>query len=99
MFRQTATLATVGFFGIGVFGVAYAVCALLESDALGESIATLGYPFLVSTGVGVAGGILGGNPRGAARIIAHIQLLFFLSSLIGVAAVLFRIDRGVRRRG
>jgi len=99
IFRKTTAIAALGFFGIGVFGVAYAVCALISDDALGRHVTRLGYPFLVSTGLGVAGGILGDNPTGAARIIAHVQLLLFLSGLIGVVAMLLRIDRGVRARG
>jgi hypothetical protein len=94
--RRTATTASLGFFGIGAFGVAYAIRAL-QGDDLGV-VDTLGYPFLVSAGVGIAGGILGENPKGAARIIAHIQLLLFLGGLIGIVAVLLRIDRGVRQR-
>lgn len=97
--RKTTVVAALGFFGIGVFGVAYAVCALTSEDALGRHVTRLGYPFLVSTGLGVAGGILGDNPTGVARILAHVQLLLFLSGLIGVVAMLLRIDRGVRPRG
>ncbi len=98
MLRQTPTVASIGFFGIGMFGIGYAVCALLDHEALGP-VSRLGYPFLVSTGLGIAGGILGDNPKGAARILAHIQLLLFLGGLMGVVAVLFRIDRGTRQRG
>jgi len=96
--RQSRTIAALGFFGIGVFGIAYSVCALVSEEALGH-VTRLGYPFLVSTGLGVAGGLLGDNPRGAALVIAHIQLLLFLGGLIGVVATLLRIERAVRQRG
>jgi hypothetical protein len=97
IFHQTTTVASLGFFGIGVFGIAYSLCALV-SDDLGP-VTRLGYPFLVSTGLGVAGGILGDNPKGIARILAHVQLLLFLGGLVGVFAVLLRIERGIRERG
>lgn len=98
LFRQSGVLISTGIFGIGAFGLAYAVCALVSDEALGH-VSRLGYPFLVSTGLGVAGGILGDNPRGAARIIAHIQLLIFLGGLAAIAAVILRIDRATRNRG
>jgi hypothetical protein len=96
--RQTTTMAALGLFWIAAFGVAYATCALLSPGSLGSGITALGYPFLVATGLGVAGGILGENPTGAARIVAHIQLLLFLSGLVSVLAILLRIDRAVMRR-
>jgi len=55
--RQTATMATAGLFGIGIFGIAYSICALMSDKDLGH-VTRLGYPFLVATGLGVAGGIL-----------------------------------------
>lgn len=97
LFRQTFAVATFGFFGIAVFGVAYAVRAIV-SDELGP-VTKLGYPFLVSTSLGIAGGIIGDSPKGIAQIIAHIQLLLFLSGLLSVVAVLLKINRNVRQRG
>lgn len=96
--RQTTTVATLGFFGIGVFGIAYSMCALMSDEALGH-VTRLGYPFLVSTALGVAGGVVGDNPKGAALVVAHIQLLVFLGGIIGVVATLLRIERAVRQRG
>jgi hypothetical protein len=96
LFRQTTAVAATGFFGIAIFGLAYAARAIAGGEEL-RNVTSLGDPFLTSTGLGVAGGILDEYPKGAARIIAHLQLLLFLSGLIGVVAVLLRIDRSVRR--
>jgi hypothetical protein len=95
--REPASIAMWGFFGIGAFGIGYAICALLDPAALGP-VNSLGYPFLVSTGLGIAGGILGDNPKGAALILAHVQLLLFLGGLMGVVAVLLEISDNTRRR-
>jgi hypothetical protein len=91
-FGQAPIVTSLGFFGIGAFGIAYSICQLVDGKALGD-VSALGYPFLVSTGLGVAGGVLGDSPRGAARIVAHIQLLLFLGGLAGVFAILLRIAR------
>jgi hypothetical protein len=96
--RRTGTMATAGLFGIGAFGIAYSICALISDTDLGH-VTRLGYPFLVATGLGVSVGILGENPNGAARVIAHVQLLLFLGGVIGAVAVLLRIDRNVGQRG
>ncbi len=103
-FRDATTVATFGFFGIGIFGLLYAGCALAGCDkALNSETArsSLGYSFLMATGLGIAGGIVGDNPVGEptswARIIAHIQLLLFLTGVLGVVALLLRIGRGVAR--
>lgn len=98
LFRQTAIVATGTLFMIGVFGVAYSCCALTGDKALGH-VTHLGYPFLVATSLGVAGGILGDNPTGFARILAHLQLLLFLGGIIAAIVALLRIDRTVRRPG
>ncbi len=97
MLGQPSYIAATGFFGISAFGVAYAICALLSDRSLGP-VDRLGYPFLLATSLGVAGGVLG-NPEGIIRVLIHIQLLLFLGWLIGLVAVLFRIERDVARRG
>jgi len=97
--RQTPAVVSAGLLWIATFGIAYATCALVWPGTLGKDVPSLGYAFLVSTGLGVAGGILGENPTGIARIVAHIQLLMFLSGLAGVVLLLLRIERNVRRRG
>ncbi len=97
VFRQPSTIATTTFFGIGMFGVLYAMCALAGDEQLGH-VTSLGYPFLVATSLGVAGGVLGENPTGAARVIAHIELLLFLSGIAGLIAMLLRIDRHTRKQ-
>src|SRR6266576_49930 len=97
--RQTSTIAALGLFWIAVFGIGYATCELLSPGSLGVSVTRLGHPFLVATALGVAGGLVGNdNPTGAARILAHVQLLLFLGGLVGVLAILLRIDLNVRRR-
>ena len=95
--QQGVTLVTFGFFGIGFFGILYATCALLSDEAFGH-VTRLGYPFLFSTSLGVAGGVLG-EPKGFARVLTHIQLLLFMSALISVIAVVLGIERNVRRQG
>jgi len=99
IFRKTTTVVTTGIFGIVIFGIAYAVCALTTNDFNFGEAPKLGNPFLVSTGLGVCGGILGDSPTGAALVIAHIQLLLFLSGIAGIVATVLRIDRGTRQRG
>ena len=97
--RQTSTIAALGLFWIAVFGIGYATCELLSPGSLGESVTKLGHPLLVATALGVAGGLVGNdNPTGAARILAHVELLLFLGGLVGVLAILLRIDMNVRRR-
>lgn len=97
VFRQPSTIATATFFGIGMFGVLYAMCALSGDEQLGH-VTSLGYPILVATSLGVAGGVLGDNPSGAARVIAHIELLLFLSGIAGFVTLLLRIDRQTRKQ-
>lgn len=92
-----STIAAIGFFAIAAFGIAYSVCAIVDPGSLGHDVKSLGYPFLVATGLGVAGGILGDNPTGAARVIAHLQLLLFLGGLAGVVSVLLGIHRASKR--
>jgi hypothetical protein len=95
--RQTETIACLGFFGVCVFGIAYAICGLTNETALGV-VDSLGYPFLVSTSVGIAGGVLG-DPKGVIRVLIHVQLLLLVAAFIKVLAILLRIERDVRRRG
>ena len=95
---RTSTITTAGIFGIGVFGIAYSICALFSEKELGH-VTRLGYPFLVATGLGVAGGVLGNDPSGVALVLAHIQLLLFLGGIMGAIAVLLRIERATRGRG
>ena len=78
---QCRTVATFGFFEIGIFGLLYGSCALAACDkALNNEPArsSLGYLFLVATGLGIAGGIIGDNPVGDptpwARIIDDLSL-------------------------
>jgi hypothetical protein len=97
IFRDPTTIATVGFFGIGVFGIGYAICAMVDDEAIGH-VTRLGYPFLVSTGLGVAGGILGDNPKGFALVWAHVQLLLFLSGLMSAIIAVVGIARDARDR-
>jgi len=94
---RTSIVTTFGFYGIVVFGLIYAVFALTNSEALGQT-ATLGYPFLVSTSLGVAGGLLG-EAKGPVRIVIHIQLLLFLSGLMAALLILIRVRRDVGTRG
>jgi hypothetical protein len=96
--RQTSTIAAAGFLGIWFFGILYAICALVSDSELGH-VERLGYPILVSTGLGVAGGILGDNPHGAAQVVAHVQLLLFLGGVVSLIVALLRISRAVRERG
>jgi hypothetical protein len=95
--RNSATVASLGFFGIGAFGIGYALCALGSDAELGH-VTALGYPFLVSTSLGIAGGVFGDAPTGFARILAHIQLLLFVGGLAAAIATLLRIDRNARSR-
>jgi hypothetical protein len=95
--RRPETIASIGFFGICVFGIAYAICGLVNSMALGP-LHNLGYPFLVSTSLGIAGGVLG-EPHGVVRWIIHLQLLLFFGGLMSLIAILLKIERDVGSRG
>jgi hypothetical protein len=69
---------------------------ILEPSTPGAAhIVSLGYRFLVSVALGVSVGVLGSIPT-AAALIAHVQLLIFLMGLVGVVALLLRIDTNLR---
>jgi cation transport ATPase len=98
-FDDSSTSISFAFLIIGLFGAAYALCEVFGPTSLLPSnpeFHYLGYAFLMSTSIGIAGGILG-EPGVWPRIIAHIQLLLFLSGLALVFARLLRLEVRSRR--
>jgi hypothetical protein len=91
--------ATIGFAGTGLFGLGYALCWLFDHHSL-QDANSLGYAFLASLGIGIAGGVIGDHaPAGAARVLAHVQLLLYLGGVAGIIALLLNIQRATAPRG
>lgn len=97
MLLRAETVTAIGFYGVVIFGLIYAVFAIRNKESLGE-VTSLGYPLLVSTSLGIAGGLIG-EARGSVRIIIHIQLILFLTGLIAIVLTLLRLNRDGRSRG
>lgn len=95
---QAGVAASLGFYSVHAFGTAYAICELLQPGSLGAGIHKLGYAFLLATGVGIAGGVIGDSPTGFARIVAHVQLLLFIGGVGSIIAVVLRIRADMVRR-
>jgi hypothetical protein len=86
-------LSMAGLFGIALFGLGYAACWLVDRTSLPDA-QSLGYAFLVSVGVGVAGGVIGDHaPAGLARVLAHVQLLLYLGGIAALVALLLNPRR------
>jgi hypothetical protein len=77
---------------MAVFGVAYACLQLgLAGNALGvPAHPRLGDAALIATSMGIAGGLIDGNLALGPKIVAHIQLLLFLSALTGAIVAALR---------
>jgi hypothetical protein len=95
--RRASTIGSIGFAGIWLFGILYALCAMRPDAPLGR-VAGLGVPFLLATSMGVAGGVIGHDPEGLARVIAHAQLLLFLGGVAALAAAVIGISHEAGRR-
>jgi hypothetical protein len=91
--ERPPVVSSLGLFGIAVFGLGYAFCWLRDPNALPDAH-SLGYAFLVSVGVGVAGGVIGDHaPAGSARVLAHIELLLYLGGIAAIVALLLNLRR------
>lgn len=93
-FNDTSASISFAFLVIGLFGAGYALCEVFIPGSLNKDqlkVVYLGYPFLLSTSIGIAGGIFG-EPTRAPQIIAHVQLLLFLTGLALVFARLLRLE-------
>ena len=86
LFKRGPIVASAGLTGIFLFGIFYAVIAIAREDALPEAT-RLGDAYLLSTSLGVAGGLIGGELSPVARFVAHIQLLFIVLGGIVAAAI------------
>lgn len=99
VFYRGRTVAAGFFFVVALFATAYAIAALFPGDPLGRPAPTqLGYAYLVSTGMTFTVGLLGGALSGSALIIAHVQMIVFLSAVGTAAATIFQIERNTRSR-
>ena len=89
--------AVVGVFVVGVFGSAFAIAALVQPEGAWE-MHRLGEAYLDSTAMSVGGVVTPGQPMGVAKVIAHIELLLFLTFVGGaVAAAATGFSRARRR--
>jgi hypothetical protein len=98
VFSKLVLGAALAVFVLGGFGDAYAIDQLVERNPLGP-VAHLGYPYLVATGLAVVAGIVTpGSLHGAAKVVAHIQLLLFATFVGGAAAVLATVALHIEER-
>jgi hypothetical protein len=84
---RVAALATAATVAIAAFGLIYAT--LLAHHGLAPDRAwgaRLGRPFFLSVGVGATAGTFDQPLRESFRVVAHLQLLFFVGGTVGTAA-------------
>jgi hypothetical protein len=91
--------ASAAFWLVSLFGVAFAGAALTDPTTLG-SPTHLGEPFLASISLAVTAGVItAGGLSGSARVIAHVELLLFLTfvsgALVAVVRRLLRLQSGM----
>ena len=92
VFRRARVTSTFFFFVIATFATCYAVADLWQPHALGDGAMTsLGYPYLIATGITFTVGLIAGTLTGAALIIAHIQMLVFMASLVAAILAILNI--------
>jgi hypothetical protein len=98
MARPVPAVVT-SLFTISLFGFAYAAIQLIaHGKAIGVADPELGEAYLIATSMGVAGGLFN-SPDGivaATKVVAHIQLLLFLTTVIGTLAAAFDLLRPAR---
>lgn len=94
---RPGAVTALALYSIGLFGVAYGICALY-SMAANSRPERLGNSFLIATSMGLAGGVVGDALSGPALLIAHVQLLLFLGGLATLIARVLRIEALLRDR-
>jgi hypothetical protein len=81
---------------IALFGISYAIIGLAAGgEALGvDRSPQLGEAFLIATSLGIAGGLLDNDDLAlGTKLLAHIQLLLFLTALVAAVATVIRTRR------